>query len=251
MSMKEAFLRAIVERPDDDTPRHVYADWLEENGEPERADFIRLQIRAWALTHDAWGPSPLSARIQKLYWDNRERWAREELPAWLHKEHYIEFRRGFVEGVGTTALRAVERAEEMWRTAPLRALVLRGAGGRVKAVATCPFLARVTELTLLNRITDEDVIALAGSPFLGRLRELDLSNSQAGDDAARALAACPGLASLARLDLHICRVGDAGALALASSPYLGKLERLDLLCNPISHSARAALKERLGPKVSV
>lgn len=36
-----AFLRAIAANPDDDTPRLVFADWLEEHGEPERAEFVR------------------------------------------------------------------------------------------------------------------------------------------------------------------------------------------------------------------
>lgn len=40
----EALLRAICETPDEDTPRLVYADWLQENGEPERASFVRKSI---------------------------------------------------------------------------------------------------------------------------------------------------------------------------------------------------------------
>jgi uncharacterized protein (TIGR02996 family) len=39
----DAFLQAILENLDDDTPRLVYADWLDEHGDPERADFIRVQ----------------------------------------------------------------------------------------------------------------------------------------------------------------------------------------------------------------
>jgi uncharacterized protein (TIGR02996 family) len=41
--MHEAFLQAILEAPTDDLPRLVYADWLDENGEHERAELIRLQ----------------------------------------------------------------------------------------------------------------------------------------------------------------------------------------------------------------
>jgi uncharacterized protein (TIGR02996 family) len=37
----ELLLRAILDQPKEDTPRLVYADWLEENGQPERAEFIR------------------------------------------------------------------------------------------------------------------------------------------------------------------------------------------------------------------
>ena len=39
-----AFLEAILAQPDDDTPRLVYADWLEEQGDSARAEFIRVQI---------------------------------------------------------------------------------------------------------------------------------------------------------------------------------------------------------------
>lgn len=37
-------LRAIAHSPDDDTPRLALADWLDEHGHHERAEFIRLQI---------------------------------------------------------------------------------------------------------------------------------------------------------------------------------------------------------------
>lgn len=44
MTDRHAILTAIRETPDDDTPRLVFADWLEEHGEPERAELIRAQI---------------------------------------------------------------------------------------------------------------------------------------------------------------------------------------------------------------
>jgi uncharacterized protein (TIGR02996 family) len=44
MSEQAALLAAIVAYPDEDTPRLIYADWLDENGEPARAEFIRLQV---------------------------------------------------------------------------------------------------------------------------------------------------------------------------------------------------------------
>lgn len=39
-----ALLAAILATPADDLPRLVYADWLDENGEGERAEFIRLAV---------------------------------------------------------------------------------------------------------------------------------------------------------------------------------------------------------------
>jgi uncharacterized protein (TIGR02996 family) len=42
----DALLDAIFDHPDDDTPRLVYADWLQEHGQEDYAQFIRLSIRA-------------------------------------------------------------------------------------------------------------------------------------------------------------------------------------------------------------
>jgi uncharacterized protein (TIGR02996 family) len=50
MSDEEALLKAIIAHPGDDTPRLIYADWLEEHDEPLRADFIRTQVRITAST---------------------------------------------------------------------------------------------------------------------------------------------------------------------------------------------------------
>lgn len=41
---RRALLRSIFDAPEDDLPRLIYADWLEEHGQPERAEYIRLGI---------------------------------------------------------------------------------------------------------------------------------------------------------------------------------------------------------------
>jgi uncharacterized protein (TIGR02996 family) len=38
-----SFLADIDANPEDDRPRLVFADWLEDHGDPDRADFIRVQ----------------------------------------------------------------------------------------------------------------------------------------------------------------------------------------------------------------
>ncbi len=52
MSDRAALLAAILAAPDDDAPRLVYADWLDEQGEGERAEFIRVQIELARFPHD-------------------------------------------------------------------------------------------------------------------------------------------------------------------------------------------------------
>jgi uncharacterized protein (TIGR02996 family) len=42
-------LRRVLDDPDEDTHRLVYADWLDENGQAERAEFIRVQCEIAGL----------------------------------------------------------------------------------------------------------------------------------------------------------------------------------------------------------
>ena len=44
MTDEAALLVAVLEHPADDTPRLIYADWCDENDEPHRAEFIRVQV---------------------------------------------------------------------------------------------------------------------------------------------------------------------------------------------------------------
>src|SRR6516162_1529684 len=44
MSPDNPFLQALLAQPEDDTLRLAMADWLDENEEPDRAEFIRVQI---------------------------------------------------------------------------------------------------------------------------------------------------------------------------------------------------------------
>jgi uncharacterized protein (TIGR02996 family) len=44
MSERAGFIAAIIEQPEDDTARLAFADWLDEHGEPERAEFVRVQV---------------------------------------------------------------------------------------------------------------------------------------------------------------------------------------------------------------
>src|SRR5687768_14924073 len=44
MTDHAALLAAVCDRPDDDTPRLVYADLLDDDGDAARAAFIRTQV---------------------------------------------------------------------------------------------------------------------------------------------------------------------------------------------------------------
>ena len=74
MNEWQALMFAVCENPDDDTPRLVLADWLEENGEPERAQFIRLQIQLARGTYPPNERKRLEKVEQKLITIHGRRW---------------------------------------------------------------------------------------------------------------------------------------------------------------------------------
>jgi uncharacterized protein (TIGR02996 family) len=41
---ESAFLTSILEDPDDDATRLIFADWLEENGQADKSAFVRLEV---------------------------------------------------------------------------------------------------------------------------------------------------------------------------------------------------------------
>ena len=50
LSERDSFLPAIIADRDSDVPRLIFADWLEEHGERDRSEFIRIQCRLAKLT---------------------------------------------------------------------------------------------------------------------------------------------------------------------------------------------------------
>lgn len=77
MTDHDALLRAICEHPDDDTPRLVFADFLEENGDADRAAFVRAQIEL-ART-PVWEPFAVYCHHRRTDWFDGAPW-RHTLP---------------------------------------------------------------------------------------------------------------------------------------------------------------------------
>lgn len=72
MSDRESFVAAIAANPADDLPRLVFADWLDEHDDPERAEFIRTQIR-WHHADDE-ERKELDRREEELFREHWPRW---------------------------------------------------------------------------------------------------------------------------------------------------------------------------------
>jgi uncharacterized protein (TIGR02996 family) len=218
MTHDEAFLQDIRAAPDDDGPRRVYADWLEDNGQPARADFLRAQIELARLPPADPARRAASARAHALLVRHQEGWVgrlADLADGWT-------FHRGLVDEVTVGAEELLAHADELFRLAPLRRLRLTGAEGRVKKLAALYHLAALTEL------------------------DLSCNRLESGD--ARALAASPHLANLRRLDLAYNRITDDGAAALTAARALDRLDHLQLGANPIRMRARDGLLAHFGAR---
>jgi uncharacterized protein (TIGR02996 family) len=113
---EDAFLEAILENEDDDAPRLVFADWLEENGQPERAEFIRCQCLWARLPRGDARREELRARCRLLLKRHGRRWA-GLLGPWLCSG---TFRRGFLDTVTIPAQVYLEHAADIDRLIPVR-----------------------------------------------------------------------------------------------------------------------------------
>jgi uncharacterized protein (TIGR02996 family) len=258
----DAFLDAILECPEDDAPRLIYADWLDEQDEPARAELIRLQcaLAAGAFQGPALGRA--QARERELLALFGEEWA--ALLRGLVRAY--EFRRGFVERVRLDAAGLLRDGEEVFRLAPVRHLELFVPRSRAEEVADCPLLGRLHALDLSYSAGDRaGLAALLASPHLAELRGLRLRALAGG--AAQALFAADNFPRLTTLDLGANNLGleglapllalrwpelhalhlnanglkDGEAQALAASPLLGQLTALDLAFNGIGPAGAAAL----------
>ena len=61
MGIEDAFLHDILAHPDDDAPRLIYADWLDEHNDP-RGEFIRTQCALAQLSEEDPRRWPLKQR---------------------------------------------------------------------------------------------------------------------------------------------------------------------------------------------
>jgi uncharacterized protein (TIGR02996 family) len=240
MTQDEAFLQDILAHPDDDAPRLVYADWLDDHGDPDRAAFIRVQCEL-ARTDEA------DPRWDELKEREKRAWRGHRLD-WLGGVAGLvrkwQFRRGFLDSAGVRPKDLVASGEELFRRVPLRHVRLYGTFGEpaIRALAASPHLARVRSLEFdYYRLDARRLAVLVASPHLRGLRELQLEGCRIGLEGARLLAESPNVAGLTALRLRFCEIGTAGATALAGSPHLARLEVLHVTANGIADEGLAAL----------
>jgi uncharacterized protein (TIGR02996 family) len=268
---ERGLLEAIRAEPEDDAPRLVYADWLEEHGQEERAELVRVQV---AIERD--GPTaPLLARERDLLTRRAAGWLGPLADAGLR------FERGLAVAcwtslpqfeAGTARLR--QAGDPPWVAE--RWLHLTGPqfeGAAFRELVRSPGYARLTRfylggfrassgdrVWLMGGATAVMARALAASPESANLRGLWLTNADLGiagaealahsaalpgltglglvgqaanAEALRALVAPKGLSRLESVNLSANRVGDARLRRLLKAPWAGQLKELRLVSNQI------------------
>lgn len=228
--MHPDLLAAVLAAPDDDGPRLVYADWLEENGDPERAEFIRVQIEiarrnGLAAVQPSTAEYHLIARERILLHRCGDAWLaplRAKGEPLMNRSSHGQFVRGFVEIVWMTATTFLKRGETLFRRAPVREL-------------------RVT------RAMENECALLFRSGLLTRLTALDLSGRMLDHGLVERLVNVIDSTTVRRLRLRNCGIDDEGAEALTRF-HSGLLE-LDVRDNPISDRGIARLREHFGDAI--
>jgi uncharacterized protein (TIGR02996 family) len=229
--MEEAFLRDICENPGDDAPRLVFADWLDEHGEGDRAEFIRAQCELARIEEegDPDRAEELRGRAFALERGGRKgwtgRWLRRALPRSCGTSAW-EFRRGFVEAVSLPVRVFLQHGDELFRRHPIREVRFLDIDG-LDSLAGSPHLRRLKGLALHGDLRRHEggLRTLLRSPHFPDLESLavvawDLSRALAS------LAACPRLEP-GRLEVHGPLLG-SGLPALFDSPLARRVTDLRL-----------------------
>jgi uncharacterized protein (TIGR02996 family) len=249
MSQRDSLLRAIVDSPDEDTPRLVFADWLEERGETELARYIRLSCEVEGLP----ATDPRFAAVKDEL-DALEEvgyaWA-DEWRQGLAEED--EKSLGIVELILDRGLYAEARMAAPYRQkvgpfrrawehllthAPIRRVSVQGVDSRIaRFLATTPTLLRLNELEVIGDDqtgginTVSSVVQLARSPYLANLRLLRLY-------------------ALLPRGRRPDASNDPIAYALTESPHLATLQKLRVSLIPLSDAAWQRLRDRFGDRLS-
>jgi uncharacterized protein (TIGR02996 family) len=226
-NLARGFLEDITAHPDDDSPRLIFADWLEEKGDSDRAEFIRVQVERARLPKWDARQVRLWLRERDLLRQHGQKW-REELPN-LGGIHWMAFRRGFVATANFVNYAVFrEKASAYWAATPLETVSVRWPR-RNEAVDTIAPIAGLRELSInAGFASRREIDRFAGAPLLSTLRTLNVRNGSLGVEGFRQLTASPYLWNLTALRLPSNSIGNGGISALFDAVALTSLEELDL-----------------------
>ena len=173
MDERQAIFAAILAEPDEDLPRLIYADWLDEHDMPVRAEFIRVQV---ALAREP----EYTPRFYELRFREREiirtcyyPW-RANLPH-LDGITWGDYHRGFIGSIALSRWQDFEPfADQIWDTEPVTLLEVPRQS--LPAMLESPQLDRVCGLKM-EGLTYNETSQLLAQP-LGRVSKLVLNHCE-------------------------------------------------------------------------
>jgi uncharacterized protein (TIGR02996 family) len=224
---RDALLRAICDDPDDDAPRLVYADWLDEHGDPRQAEFIRLQIALNHLSDQALRKHPDADRLLELGRDLKK-W-RYVLGDWT-KLSPSGFRRGFNTQWAGHILDFMAAAPSLWRLGPISEINLYFEGRR--------------------SIPEDLLVEFRTMPILRNMKRLYLDGPKLTDDWVEVVVSAPAAEHWVFFELYGARLTDRSCWALAGSRLTGKAT-VSITAPSISDEARMRLARAFGHRQSV
>jgi uncharacterized protein (TIGR02996 family) len=232
---------AVIADAEDDAPRLIYADWLEEHGDPDRAAFIRNQCALF----DKSPADPDYADLTERKPEARAAlWRRELAPKlpeavgfldnllYEDDDSAVSYQRGFPYfarpplmgfGAGERAARRLRDAlPEVIAMTTLRGLRCFGAFDRhLPVILGCPAAAHLSALTARND-TPDTVAAILSSPAAPSLRWLHLERLDSAADADQL--ARGALGRLRQFDGPL-DCPPAALRRLTAADWLGRLRR--------------------------
>ncbi|MEZ6141950.1 MAG: TIGR02996 domain-containing protein [Zavarzinella sp.] len=245
LSRHEAMLQAIVVQPNDDSLRLIYSDFLEDDGDFERAQLIRIQVEMRQL-----GPKDpkfphLRQLEQALIRKNDVRW-KSELPQFRGIE-YENFESGLISSVRVQDPEMfLLNYEKILNAAPIQEI----SGHRFRpdwlgTLVALPEFARIRRLDLSdgNRIGNLGLQEIVDSPHSRQLTSLKLDNNNIGPGGLTALAQRGNFPHLTVLSLDRNALFADGLQQLAQATGLSSLKWLSMAWTQIDSTAMQALAE--------
>lgn len=249
----EALFQAILEAPDDDTPRLIYADWLDEYGDPDRAEFIRGQVAlAKQEAADARGKA-LAKRVKALWTAHRAEWL-ADLPEGLRARKNLAYHRGFFEELHLPLTIWQAHAAQLFARCPIVRLRLSGRLDRRKLapLVVVPELKRLRELSLEGATFHEPLKTLQllfDTPFFANIVRLNLAGCAFSSRELSVLLKSPLATHLRSLDLSGTAIGPTGVQSLLTTAALPALTEVVLYGVPLSTREQTALRDHFGARV--
>ncbi|MCE9566412.1 MAG: TIGR02996 domain-containing protein [Planctomycetes bacterium] len=254
MTEQDALLEAIFAAPAEDTPRLVYADWLDEHGEGVYAEFIRLQIARELATTKTAERDHLLKQEAAVWRKLKRKWTDLLPPNGLRKESFTRgFTNGCMEGLAIVSPEVfTAHSARWWPLLPIRRLSLGTEKQFPDELLECEHLRRLTRLHLQkvapfeHTFTEEFTVRLFASEQFVRLTEFVVSRVALSRATADALRAAPFLNNLRRLGLGYYSLGHSGWLLLPTPDAYNSKDIPDVKHGEISRVLRERLDSLTG-----